>query len=226
MTKSELYHFVEKIRRLLGITNICYPLNIFDVCETMGNIQIQTVSFKTKELRGMVCISNSKDENHVILLNKNKTEVENNYHGAHEFMHILTAEDDAGKIISCYEVIKPNQNAYIEWLANEGAAEFLVPYKILLPLINDNYESMLQGYGTLSFCQEYAKYFNVSPIVLEHRLRNLKYEVNQYVNGVNIDDIEIISDHEQNRRNIQAKSLIEMQDERFLSQFKNTIEAV
>ncbi len=174
----------------------------------------------------MVCIANKSDENHVILLNENKTEAENNYHGTHEFMHIFTADDNAGKIIRCFDIVKPNQNAYTEWLANEGAAELLVPYRIFLPLVRENYESMLQDSGTYKFCQEYADHFNVSPVVLEHRLRSLKYEIYQYINGVNIDNIGIISKHEQDLRNIQVKSLIEMEDERFLSRFNNRIAAV
>lgn len=169
----------------------------------------------------MVSISNKSDENHVILLNENKTETENNYHGAHEFMHIFTVGDNVGEIIRCYDKIKPNQNAYTEWLANEGAAELLVPYRIFLPLVRKNYESMLQDFGAYQFCQDYADYFNVSPFVLEHRLSSLKYEIYQYINGVNIDNIKIISKHEQNLRNIQVKSLIEMADERFLSRFNN-----
>lgn len=61
---------------------------------------------------------------------------------------------------------------------------------------------------------------------MEHRLRSLKYEIYQYINGVNIDNIGIISKHEQDLRNIQVKSLIEMEDERFLSRFNNRIAAV
>ena len=38
--------------------------------------------------------------------------------------------------------------------------------------------------------------------------------------GISIEDIEIISEHEQKRRNIHVKSLIEMEDERFIQQFK------
>lgn len=226
MTKAQLYCFVEKIRQLFEISSQCYPLSIFDICEATDNIQIQQIPFKTKGLRGMVCIANKSDENHVILLNENKTEAENNYHGTHEFMHIFTADDNAGKIIRCFDIVKPNQNAYTEWLANEGAAELLVPYRIFLPLVRENYESMLQDSGTYKFCQEYADHFNVSPVVLEHRLRSLKYEIYQYINGVNIDNIGIISKHEQDLRNIQVKSLIEMEDERFLSRFNNRIAAV
>lgn len=48
----------------------------------------------------------------------------------------------------------------------------------------------------------------------------------RYINGVNIDNIGIISKHEQDLRNIQVKSLIEMEDERFLSRFNNRIAAV
>lgn len=82
-------------------------------------------------MRGIVRIAKNRDENHVILLNENKSFVEQNYHGFHELTHILTV-DEPGTTLNCFGNTRPNQNSYIEWLANEGAAEFLMPYKEIL----------------------------------------------------------------------------------------------
>lgn len=128
-------------------------------------------------------------------------------------MHIPTA-DGPGNILHCCEWLEPNQNSYIEWLANEGAAEFTVPYKILLPIIKLEYPNLIKGVGTTVFCNNYASSFAVSPIVMQNRIDSLKYEIEQYMCGVPLDKIEILSNRKQVDRGIVAKSLVELEHER------------
>lgn len=162
----------------------------------------------------MVDIAKNDDQNHVILVNSNKSYEEQNFHGFHELMHIPTV-DEPGTILRCYERLKPNQDSYLEWLANEGAAEFTVPYKMLLPLVKENYPYMTKNWGTSRFCNLYADNFSVSPIVMQNRIDSLKYEISQYVNGVPLDKIEILSNNKQRQRGIHMKSLVEIEKERF-----------
>lgn len=190
-----------------------YPLNIFKLCDSISNVDIQTVPFKTADLRGMVSIARNDNENHVILLNSNKSIEEQNFHGFHELMHIPTA-DKPGTILSCYDTIKPNQDSYIEWLANEGAAEFVVPYQLLLPLIKSEYYSMIIGVGTWNFCELHSKDFGVSAIVMQNRIDSLKFEIDQYLNGISLSEIEVMSNAKQKKRGIIIKSLVELENER------------
>ena len=90
LSKKDLYERVERFRRLIGINDSAYPLDIFDLCQNkLSNIAIGKVNFKTNDLRGMAFISNNiQRENHVILVNTNKTKAEINYHATHEVMHI------------------------------------------------------------------------------------------------------------------------------------------
>lgn len=60
-------------------------------------------------MRGIVRIAKNRDENHVILLNENKSFVEQNYHGFHELTHILTV-DEPGTTLNCFGNTRPNQN--------------------------------------------------------------------------------------------------------------------
>ncbi len=216
MNKAQLYNYVEQLRCRLRISENDCPLNIIDICNECGNIQIEKIPFKTKGLRGMVSIANNSSENHVILLNKFKSDIENNYHGKHEFMHIFTSGNKPGELIQCYEYVHPKQDTYIEWLANEGAAEFLVPYKLLLPMIKENYNDINSHlFGAYSFCEETAELFNVSSAVITNRLNNLRYEIDQYLKGVPIEQLNILSRSEQTYQKIFVKSLIEIEDERF-----------
>ncbi len=213
ITKQRLYQIVDDLKTKFGITDLDYPLNIFDFCKKIDNVEIKAVPFVTPDLRGMVHISKTKNENHVILVNSNKSFVEQNFHGFHELMHIPTA-DMPGTILQCYEKLKPSQDSYIEWLANEGAAEFLLPYKTLLPLVKLNYSSMTKGLGTWTFCEEISRFFQISPIVVQNRLDALKYEINQYIEGVSINNIEILSHSKQIARGIEIESLTTLENKR------------
>ena len=190
-----------------------YPVDIFEICKRISNVEIQAVPFKTADLRGMVSLANNVSEAHVILVNSNKSFQEQNFHGFHELMHIPTA-DQPGTLLRCYDTVKPNQNSYMEWLANEGAAEFVVPYKLLLPMIKDEFSDMITGIGTWQFCEDHSDDFGVSPIVLQNRIDSLKYETYQYLNGVPLDKIEILSWNKQKQRGINVKSLVELESER------------
>lgn len=190
-----------------------YPLDIFEVCKHIKNVDIQAVPFHTADLRGMVSLAKDKSDIHAILVNSNKSYEEQNFHGFHELMHIPTV-DQPGTLLRCYDTIKPNQDSYIEWLANEGAAEFVVPYQMLLPMIKSEYFSMTTGAGTWNFCEKHSKDFGVSPIVIQNRIDSLKYETYQYLNGIPLDQIEILSNNKQKKRGIDIKSLVELENER------------
>lgn len=212
--KKELYNIVDRRRRKFEITDDDYPLNIFEFCSYINNVQIIQAPFVTHGLRGMVKIAKQKGENHIIIVNSNLSFEEQNFQGFHELMHAATA-DKAGTFLNYYERVRPNQDSYLEWLANEGAAEFTVPYKMLLPLVKENYPYMTKNWGTSRFCNLYADNFSVSPIVMQNRIDSLKYEISQYVNGVPLDKIEILSNNKQKQRGIHVKSLVEIEKERF-----------
>lgn len=190
-----------------------YPLDIFEICKRISNVEIQAVPFKTADLRGMVSLAQNESDIHCILVNSNKSFQEQNFHGFHELMHIPTV-DQPGTILRCYDTVKPNQDSYIEWLANEGAAEFVVPYQLLLPMIKREIRQMITGIGTWQFCENHSYDFGVSPIVLQNRIDSLKYETYQYLNGVPFDKIEILSWNKQKQRGINVKSLVELESGR------------
>lgn len=212
---------MSEIRRQLQIIGSDYPLNIFKLCSKIDNVEIKALPFSTPDLRGMVDIAKNQYENHVILVNSNKSFEEQNFHGFHELMHIPTV-DEPGTILRCYERLKPNQDSYLEWLANEGAAEFLVPYKILLPMIKNRYFDLIQDLGTWDFCNKCSSIFGVTTTVMQYRIGALKYEIYQYMNGVSLDEIEILSNKKQADRGIVVQSLVEMENQRLSTMWNNT----
>ena len=176
MNKSNLYKCINFHKNQLSITSRDYPLNIFDICtQKISNVKIDAVPFKTDNLRGMVSISPNKNENHVILVNGNKSIEEQNYYGFHELCHIITV-DRPGTTISCFDRVLPNQDSYLEWLANEGAAEFIMPYKYILRDVKecssyfDNY-----SFPIWELTEILSKKYGVSTTVAQNRLNSLSY---------------------------------------------------
>lgn len=213
MNKQELYVFIEGIRQVLLKLGVKPPFDVFEICQKLSETKIESLPFKTKGLRGMSKIANDSSNMSYIIVNSNLSPAARNFHGIHELIHVLANQQNSGQTLSCLDIVKPSQNTYTEWIANEGAAELLVPYRTFLPLIKENYQKICCHFGIYNFCQEYSKIFFVSPMVLMNRVESLKYEIMQYLNGTAIDDITILSKKSQVKRGIFVKSLIDLDDE-------------
>ena len=219
INKQELYLKIDRLRNSLLYLGLKPPFNIFEICSKIKNVDVETCNFSTKGFMGMAVLAKYPGDLNCILINSNLSYVEQNFHGIHEFIHIYTSPRNSGQTFKCYDSVRPHQNAYIEWVANEGAAELLVPYKTLLPMIKENYESMTEGFGTYRFCEKNASMFSVTPVVLQNRICSLKYEIQQYINGTNIDKIKIMSKNLQSIMGIKVKSLVDLENERFSEMF-------
>lgn len=210
---------MEQLRNLLLSAGLKQPFSIFDVCSKFEDLAIRSCPFITKGLRGMAILADKISKINCILVNANLTYEEQNFHGFHELIHIYTSEPNSGQTFNCYDKIKPYQSSYIEWIANEGAAECMVPYKKFLPLIKDNYHKMIEGLGTFDFCNKVASDFAVTPTVIQNRLNSLCYEIAQYINGASLENINILSKSEQQRNNIFIPSLNDLENERLSKSF-------
>lgn len=209
LTKKELYSLVHKHKTRLGLKNSDYGFNMIHLCRQKG-ILLEQLPFKTKYLRGMAVVGNESEED-IILLNHNRDIVEQNFDCSHEYMHLCLHRNKDKKIFNCMDALYVKQDEYIEWQANEGAAELLVPYKELLPLIK--YFNPHDLYDIKHLKEYVADMFGVTIKVIEFRLESLKYEIHQYLNGVPLDEIEILSRSQQLRLSINVKSLNDIERE-------------
>lgn len=197
------------------------PFNVFEICSTLKRTDIRTCPFTTKGLRGMATIASSPTDINCILVNSNLTFAEQNFHGIHEFIHTVSCPENSGQTFSCFDTVRPHQNSYVEWMANEGAAELLVPYKQLLPLIKKHYPDLIKDLGTYEFCEEHAGLFLVSPTVLQNRIDSLKYEIHQHISGIEVEDIQILSKKAQENKGVFVKSLVDLENDRVSEWFSN-----
>lgn len=218
-TKSTLYKKINNLReRLFDNSTDEHPLNTVMLCEEMhknGFIGFERVQFENLSLRGMACVSEDDSEKDVILINGNLSPIEQNFYCTHELIHICLHRDLPNKQFNCYEKVKENQDSFLEWQANEGAAEMLIPYKSFLPKIKQTcscYKGCDKADIMCYIVSEFAQQFNVSERVIEIRLESLKFEIDQYFSGTPLDDIIILSKNKQKESNISPKSLFMLLD--------------
>lgn len=218
--KKSLYNEVASIKRHLGYNETEYGMSLIDLCKDIGVI-IDEIPFKTKGLRGMAILGDSSNED-IILLNQNRNLFEKNYDCGHEIIHLCLHRKVGLQAFNCFDNVGTNQNPFYEWHANEGSAEFLVPYKVLLPLIKENSKFINSYYEIESFKNYLADIFRVPTAVIKYRFENLKYEIHQYLSGISVDDLDILSMQQQSKRNINIRSINDVADYYFNIEINKT----
>ena len=211
MTKNEkgdLYSKVASLKKLQGSVGI-EGITVIEEARSMG-IKVEALNFVTPGLRGVAVISGSEIHNpDIILLNSNRTPKEQNFDCAHELMHIYLHGQLKKRSFQCYDG-RTFQNSYIEWQADEGAAEYCVPAAEFIPITVERLENTALKKNECArkrFCKEMSDLFLVPEKVIAYRLDNLQYEMWQYMQGVPVQEWEFLSRGEQNRRGIVTPTL-------------------
>ena len=191
MTKHGLYKKVHNIRESLGIDLAEYPIRIKEYIGDTTNIT--TAPFETPGLRG-IAISNGIEVPQIIL-NSNLSINESNFYCGHEFMHIMLHPPKSHSTFTCYERVREQQNTFLEWQANEGAAELLMPYQLLIPEYVSLKKRMLSGFWPYEgdIFDVLAENFHTTYMIAQHRISSLSYEIQQYENGISLDRLKIVS---------------------------------
>lgn len=217
MNKAQLYNSINKIRNHLISNGFTYPLNIFDICSKYKNLSISAIPFKTKGLRGMAVLAQNDDDINCILVNSNISASEQNFHGIHELMHITFENDNSGQTFQCYEKTMPFQDAYKEWIANEGAAELLVPYTDFIPFFCNVYADFKrsngickQKYGDKDILSVLSSRYSVSDMVIKNRISSLSYEIDQFIKGISLQNVSLLSYTQQRRNGIIATNYVDI----------------
>lgn len=215
INKEQLYFQISLIREQLLQNGLTYPLDIFEICEKFDKIKIAAIPFQTYGLRGMAKSADETSDISCILVNSFLSQPEQNFHGTHEFMHINFEDGKTGTTFRCYDRVMPFQDRYTEWIANEGAAELLIPYKEFIPffctLLNmyrSNHSSWLKNNGNYDIYDILARKYNVTRTVISNRVSTLSYEIDQYSNGIAIDDIKLLSHGKQCNNKIKVTDYV------------------
>lgn len=185
--KAKLYRSIDQLRERLSVP-INQSINVVELLDRVPRIDVEYIRFKTPGLCGVAMVGSKID---TIILNENRGICERNFDCAHELLHLYLHRNIQDHF-NCFTSARQKQNTFIEWQANEGAAQFLVPYQDFIPRYNQEYEKVL------SYCVNdiLADHYNVTPQVIIHRVSNLKQEFRQYENGVPIERINLVSNRQ------------------------------
>lgn len=181
--KEKLYEHVDFYRDLFGIP-FNQPINLVDVLACDSQFDVEYCAFKTPGLCGVAMVGEKTD---TIVLNSNRTPEEQNFDCGHELIH-LTKHRKLRDSFNCFTKAKPQQNSFHEWQANEGSAQFLVPYQDFIPRFANLLKSNTAGIQYIL-----ASHYHVTTQVINIRMDSLAYEIDQYQEGTQLDHLELLS---------------------------------
>lgn len=208
--KEKLYDFIENnIRPIFDAPNKI-GLNLISLCQNDPTNDLIIHPMSTKGFCGVILFGNKVD---TIILNEGRTDTERNFDLAHEIVHKYKHRNQTSLVCGC---LNDTKNGFLEWEANEGAAELLLPYKHFIPRLMEVY-NQLDGTFRIEKAKEIlAKEYQVTPSIVELRIKNLKYEIQQYMDGVPVDKIKLMSQNQLRNNGVQVKSLIDLENEKLM----------
>ncbi|MDR2166725.1 MAG: ImmA/IrrE family metallo-endopeptidase [Clostridiales bacterium] len=200
LNRAGLYDMVSGKAAALGL-NMAAPNYRIDAMQLAMqvclNLKIEMLNFKETKICGILY----KGENSTTIgLNARRSLFGQNFDCMHELIHYwfhdrrhfwCTPYDDS--------LSHKNFEAHLEWQANEGAAQFLMPYQSFIPNYSDFHDHF---YARLSpenaqnaIIDHLAKSYLVGQKAVEYRINGLEKEITQFVKGIQIPQIKIISRH-------------------------------
>ena len=193
--KQRLYNFVDNLRIRCGLRLCDCPIDALTACNKLVPTRFIHHKFESNGFCGAAFIG---DKENTIVLNTNRSKTEQNFDCGHELIHLSKHRNKNQGAFQCFT---KNQNTFLEWEANEGSAQLLIPYQDFIPrflaIISDAAHRRYYGVHEIL-----ADYYHVSPRVIEIRISSLSYEIDQYRTGTPIDKIEILSKTERKNRRI------------------------
>lgn len=212
--KADLYRYVDRIRKIYGFSNIDYGMDISDLRYIDSSIHIETHCFSTTGFGAAIFFGDKVD---TIILNTQRNAQEQGFDLRHELVHKHKHRTN-GKL--SYNCFTNQQDSFIEWEANEGAAEMMIPYRIFILDVAEAYPTFVTSSDIYMFKRKMQQKYNVTPAMVELRLKNLKYEIQQCINNVPIDEIEILSGKELEKRNIKVQSINDLENQLWSKEFR------
>ena len=146
------------------------------------------------------------------MLNARHSVEELNFDCGHELIHLTKHRGLGLSSFHCFDTLKPKQDPFIEWEANEGAAELTVPYRSFLPPLSDAYPQ-LRTWQDMDFLRyRLARRYQVTETVIAYRMESLKYEFFQYLSGTPLENLHFLSRRELSKQGVSILSLNELED--------------
>ena len=188
LSKIELYAMITQKATELGFNVYAQNYRI-DACKLAMQVclrpQIRILEFAELRLCGMLYRGEKSTS---IGLNARRSVGGRNFDCMHELIHYWYH-----KQASFYCIADTDNN--VEWQANEGAAQFLMPYQNFVPnychLHDRLYSRMQPSSAHSSLISTLAKNYMVGEMSVQIRIKSLAAEIGHYADGTPIHEIKI-----------------------------------
>ena len=205
MTKAALYRRVALLRGQWGLAEESCPFNVPAFLPQVLPLKVQRQSFETAGLCGLAFLGPRQD---TIILNSARTPAQQNFDCAHEAIHLALHRSALPELLHCFETPRKSTLPALEWQANTGAAELLVPYRLFLPLVKQALPQLAKTPGGIyALRQDMAERFAVPEATIAFRFEDLRYELYQYLQGTPLDALVFLSAAQQKKRGISVPSM-------------------
>ena len=201
MTKKDLYNCLRDLRNDLRIE---YESPLCSFASIIGDyITVEARKFKNNKLCGIINKAMAPDISYVVINSNNPREIRV-FSLLHELMHWFF---HSPRQRYC-NVMGGGTYTFEDYQANEGAAELLMHYRHFILLVSPTVAKKNLCLNDIVELRKYAaELFGVTEGMVYYRLESLKYEIYQYINGVDIDALELLSKKQQLARGIKVSSL-------------------
>lgn len=207
-TKAALYQAVGGMRPALGIQPGRYPVNLIAIARRRCSYTLH--AFDTPGLFGM-CLAGPRVDS--IVLSSRRSDTQRQFDCGHELVHLYLHRNLAGAGFHCFAPPgpkgprqAPRGDAALEWEANAGAAELLVPMAAFLPLVARHADALSDPAAFRRLRRYLAGRFGTTVPVISLRFEELRYELQQYLGGTPLEEVEILSATQLRRRGVDAPS--------------------
>jgi len=196
--------FYECLREIWDVLDIIYP---FPVCHIMEPLEdFVTVHFRKFDRPEFCGVIEKRDppKKSDIIVNSNNPKPTIRFALCHEIMHWFTSPPDTH-----YSIMGRGRQGIGDYYANEGSAEFEVPYRVFIPWVGDILRLVKNPRPELieRIKEDAVRKFDTSPAIIYYRLEGLKYEISQYASGIELDKLVFLSNAQQRTRGIVIESL-------------------
>ena len=191
LSKAKLYAMITNKAQSLGF-NVFAPNYKIDACklaiENCVNLDIQILPFEDLKICGILF---KGEFSTVIGLNARRSAVGKNFDCMHELIHYWFHKQSS---FYCNE----DDKNHLEWQANSGAAQFLMPYQSFIPNYCNLHDKLYARYSQTpeaafeKIISILAKNYMVGEIAARIRIQSLAPEIAQYIKGTPIKSIKII----------------------------------
>lgn len=188
LSKAKLYEIVTEKAAELGFNSSAQNYKIdaqklaMEVCH---NPEIRIIEFNDIKICGLLYKGEYAT---TIGLNARRSAGGKNFDCMHELIHYWLHDQNA---FYCLD----GQAGHMEWQANEGAAQFLMPYQSFIPNYCYLHDKL---YGKFAPLKAYemqvaalAGNYMVGEMAVKFRMESLKGEIAQYIDGVSVDKIKV-----------------------------------